>query len=350
MLKLLGTAALLTTLASCSHSVFPSNKTSPQKQITYIDAHADISNTAQDLLDSFSDEKLVNIQTDFASKDRQDWHFIPRERTGIPLRDMSLSQTEKAKALINATLSSDGSIKVDQIMALESILRDIEDADPAHRDPENYAFQVFGEPGEMPWGWRIEGHHLSLNFTFSGETAYSMTPAFIGSNPATYPTGPHEGKMLQDKEHKLALKFAQSLSNEQWAQTKLKDKSIPEVLSSPILPEDVIAQKEGIAVSQLSIAQQDDLRQIIKLYVGINRDALEKPYLELVEEGWNQTFVAWGGDRDDNATFYYRIQGPRIFIEFDTSIDDGMHIHSIWRDPQNDFGHDDLRAHLEKHH
>lgn len=354
MWKLSGIAALFTALASCNHNILPhqteAQPTPRQKLDHYTIAQSEVSIAAQELLNIFSENQITDIQTDFSSNARQNWHYIPRERAGIPIRDMSSQQKEKARALIQATLSSEGVIKVDKVMALETILREIENANPTYRDPENYALQIYGAPGQNPWGWRIEGHHLSLNFTFSNDNAYSTTPAFLGSNPATYPNGPHAGKMLQDKEHTLALKFAQGLSQKDWAQTKIKNKSLTNILRTPILPEDVGNKKEGIAVSTLSIAQQNQIRQIITLYVGLNRDALKKPYLSLIEEGWDKTYIAWGGDRGENATFYYRIQGPRIFIEFDNSRDKGNHIHAVWRDPKNDFGHDDLRHHIEKHH
>ena len=129
---------------------------------------------------------------EFEDRERFDWHYTPRRRQGIAIGDMNETQRATAHALLGTGLSEAGYEKAVQTMRLEAVLKEIETFG-FNRDPENYALTVFGDPTAFPWGWRFEGHHLSLNFSVIAPAQVTITPAFIGSNPATVPVGESRG-------------------------------------------------------------------------------------------------------------------------------------------------------------
>ncbi len=144
-------------------------------------------------------------QFPFADDARRDWHYVPRSRPGIALRDMSEPQRAAATRLLRASLSAKGAGRAEAIMALESVLADLEGSSRRFRDPLNYAFVVFGKPGAPPWAWRVEGHHLSVNVTVVAPGHVSMTPLFTGSNPARIPSGPRRGEQVHEAEMRIGL-------------------------------------------------------------------------------------------------------------------------------------------------
>jgi hypothetical protein len=280
----------------------------------------------------------------FASDARRDWHYVPRTRPGLALRDMTAPQRAAATALLRAGLSTKGADRAEAIMALEAVLADLEGSSRRFRDPDNYAFVVFGTPGAAPWGWRVEGHHLSVNVTVAAEGRAAFTPLFTGSNPARIPSGPRAGERLQGDEVELALALVQSLDVRQLAAATLQGRSFGDILAGPGRP-DALATPEGLPATALTAAQRATLLRLIETYVGLARDEFGRPYLELVRAGLDATRFAWAGGTRHGTAYYYRVHGPRVLIELDNTQGGGNHVHSLWRDPVNDFGRDDLRAH-----
>jgi len=282
----------------------------------------------------------------FTDDERYDWHFTPRRRDGVAIRDMNDTQRRALKSLMRTTLSSPGILKAEATMALEAVLAEIEGSSLSYRDPENYLISVFGTPGRFPWGWRLEGHHLSINVTASAESDVSVTPAFMGTNPARIPSGPRTGQRVQYDEFIVALRLARSLSPEQKVKALIGDRSLGSLVAGPGRG-DALDKKQGLAVSEMTHGQRVLLTQLISAYVGIARDRIGLPYMKRVEAGMNETTFAWAGPVSEVEPFYYRVHGPRILIEFDNSQGGGNHIHSLWRDPENDFGRDDLHRHYK---
>src|SRR6266478_8758514 len=138
---------------------------------------------ANNLLAALTPEQKGKAVFEFKDDERFDWHFIPKSRKGLPFGEMSSPQRLLAHALLGSGLSQRGYMKATTIMSLEQILYDLEDRAP-HRDANLYFLTVFGQPGKEAWGWRVEGHHLSLNFTVEGEQVLAVTPSFFGANPA----------------------------------------------------------------------------------------------------------------------------------------------------------------------
>src|SRR5690606_33964980 len=129
----------------------------------------------------------------FDDDERQNWHFVPRSRAGLPLKEMSAAQQDRALALLRTGLSASGAAKAEAIIALENVLRELEGG-ALRRDPGLYYVTVFGDPSRgAPWGWRFEGHHLAFNFTLPDADHIHFAPSFMGANPAEVPHGPNKG-------------------------------------------------------------------------------------------------------------------------------------------------------------
>jgi hypothetical protein len=280
----------------------------------------------------------------FPSEARLDWHYVPRARAGLPLRNMTPTQRAAASALLRAALSAKGAEKAEAIMSLQGVLADLEPGTRRWRDPLEYAFAVFGTPGTAPWGWRVEGHHLSVNVTVAAAGHAAMTPLFTGSRPARIPSGPRQGERVQAAEIDLGLAFAQSLDERQFARALLGERSLGDVVTGPGRAQS-LARPQGLLVPELTPAERERLLALIEVYVGLAKDEFGRATMAHVRAGLEQTRFAWAGARRAGAPCYYRIHGPRILIEFDNTQNDANHVHALWRDPANDFGRDDLRAH-----
>jgi hypothetical protein len=285
---------------------------------------------------------------DFAEGERGNWHYVPRARRGVSLREMTEPQREAAWALVRSGLSTRGYERAEATMALQTVLAGME-GPGSRRHPFEYSVTVFGTPGTPPWGWRVEGHHLSVNVTVPVAGRASMTPLFTGARPARMPSGPRRGQPLHDVEHRVALDLVNSLDGRQLAAATIAPRALSDVVAGPGRA-DALAHPQGLLASEMTEAQRAMLRRLVEAYVGLAKDEWGRPYLALVDEGLSTTRFAWAGGRRDGAAFYWRVHGPRVWIEFDHTTGDPNHVHSLWRDPKSDFGRDDLRAHYGEAH
>lgn len=305
---------------------------------------ADASPASDEIADAARAWLTVTERTPFSFSDdeRRNWHFTPRSRKGLMIGDMTEVQKQATTRLMRATLSSGGMLKVRDIMRLEAVLAEIEGSSLSYRDPEGYFVSIFGTPGTYPWGWRLEGHHLSINATISTADDISLTPMFTGTNPARPPAGAVVSRPVQYDEMILAARLIRSLKPEQSAAAKL-DGSPGNIIASPGRG-NVLDKSVGVPGASLNRAQRRLLRDLISAYVGVARDDIGKTYMSLIDKGMAETAFAWAGEASEQAALYYRITGPRILIEFDNTRG-GNHIHAIWRDPLDDFGRDALKEH-----
>ena len=144
---------------------------------------AAMADAAHRFLGTLDDSQRAKASFAFDSPERFNWHWIPRTRNGIPIKELKSDQRALAFGLIQTGLSAKGMLKATTIMSYEQILHDQENGSPT-RDPELYYVSVFGTPGDQgDWGWRLEGHHLALNFTMHDGNVVSATPFMFGSNP-----------------------------------------------------------------------------------------------------------------------------------------------------------------------
>ena len=174
----------------------------------------EMAEAANNFLAALTPKQKAKAVFEFKDEQRFDWHFIPKARKGLPFKEMTSPQRLLAHALLSTGLSQRGYMKAATIMSLEQILYDLEDKAP-HRDADLYFVTLFGWPGKDVWGWRVEGHHLSLNFTVEGDQILAVTPSFFGANPAKILTGPRKDLRVLGGEEDLARQLVRSLSADQ---------------------------------------------------------------------------------------------------------------------------------------
>jgi hypothetical protein len=256
------------------------------------------------------------------------WHWTtPRNfpRNGLPLREMTPAQRDLALALLQSSVSEAGYYKALDIISLQNDLGN---------DPELYYVTVFGLPGGAEaWSWRFEGHHLSRHFTVLGEQVI-MTPFFLGA----WPTQADSGLRAMPREEDAARELVLSLDEAGRAVAIFQADSLTRHLTqnqpyvSPLEP-------LGILVGDLGPDQQKLVLEIVQTYLNSLPGDIATPIFERIRTaGFEQLRFGWAGPLEPRRPQYYRLQGPTFLLEFDNSRNGGTHIHSVWRDFEQDFG------------
>ncbi len=295
---------------------------------------------ADRLLASLSSEQSTKARYAFDAPERLDWHFIPRPRKGLPIKELKPEQRALAFGLINSGLAGSGFLKATTIMSLEEVLREMEQGrNGPIRDPELYFLTIFGTPGDRgKWGWRVEGHHLSLNFMLEDGKIAAATPAFFGSNPAEVRQGPRMGlRALADRDDR-ALRLLQALDDGQRKAAFFAEKAPGEIraANTPQPPTDAAV---GISYGELNGDQKAMLRTLFESYAEDMPDEVSRAWLgELRRAGFEAIRFAWAGPADRSQPHAYRVQGPTFLIEFNNTQNGANHIHSVWRNMLGDFG------------
>lgn len=306
----------------------------------YIDQSGSrMATAANRFLEALDDAQAKQATFEFDSPERLNWHFIPRERKGLPVKEMTSAQRALAFGLLDSGLSAAGALKATTIMSLEQILKDLEQGKGPVRDPERYFITVFGKPSDKGrWGWRVEGHHLSLNFTLQDGKIASASPAFFGANPAEVRQGPRQGlQALADREER-ALRLVQALKDEQLKTAVVVDKA-PADIRAANTPQPPTEAAEGIAYSQLNADQRPLLQALVESYAEDMPPDVASAWLdELKKAGVDDIRFAWQGPADRTQGHGYKVQGPTFLIEFNNTQNGANHIHSVWRNMLGDFG------------
>jgi hypothetical protein len=312
----------------------------------------EMARAAQTFLAALDADARTKARFRFDAEERFNWHFVPRPRAGLPLKQMAEPHRRAAMDLLRAGLSEKGYTKAEAIRALEPVLAEIEN-NPVRRDPELYYFTVFGEPSPTStWGWRFEGHHISLNWTVVRGKSVASTPQFFGSNPAEVRSGPRRGTRALAAEEDLARALLGSLNEAQKAQAVIST-SAPDDIFTSNTRKAAIQEDKGIAYGQLSQEQRGLLLAVIEEYAGAMPKALAQQRVERLRAGGlDRIRFAWMGGLNRGDRHYYRIQGPTFLIEYDNTQNDANHIHAVWRDFDGDFGVDLLGEHYKNsaHH
>lgn len=313
-------------------------------------AAADMAKAATNLLATYTPEQKQTGVFEVTDAERVNWHFVPRVRKGIPFKDLTTAQRPLAHALLSSGLSQRGFASAVTIMSLEQILLEQEQGKGPKRDPENYSVTIFGKPGsQQPWGWRVEGHHLALNFTIA-EGKVVGTPSFFGTNPGEVKDGPRKGLRVLDQEEDLGRALALSLNDDQKKTGILPGDAPGDIITGNSRKAKVLTP-EGIGADQLTAPQKHMLLGLISAYANRLRGEVAEGDLQKIQSaGFEKVHFAWAGGTEKGQKHYYRVQGPSFLIEYDNTQGNGNHIHSVWRDMTNDFGDDLLKKHYEEHH
>ena len=308
------------------------------------------------LLSVLTPEQKARATFAFDDEERINWHFIPRERKGLPLKAMTPQQELLSHALLNTGLGFRGAAKAATIMSLEEVLYQIEGADESKRaavrlkrDPEQYFVSIFGKPEvKGTWGWRIEGHHLSLNFTIKDGQLLRATPTFMGTNPGEVRQGNLSGLRVLGKEEDLGRELVKSLDAAQF-KTALVETVAPKEMITAAEKRVNPLKPDGLSETELKPAQKEKLREIIREYTErLRPEIAAETWAEIEKNG--PVFFAWAGGKERGEPHYYRIQGKTFLIEYDNVQNEANHPHSVFRSFEGDFGRDILAEHAKAEH
>lgn len=339
---------------------------------------------ATNFLAALSPDQRAKTQFALSDEERRTfWHYTPIVRDGLPMTEMDRPQQQLAQQLIASGLSEGAFGIASVVMGLETTLdmREAWQRPLPGRDSRRFYVRVFGTPGDQePWGWSFEGHHISLNYTIINGQIITPTPTFFGANPADSPLG-HSGMLrplatIED----MARDLMHTLDDGQRAQTIIARAAPPDivltnrayVVEGELLASAAEAQQwqqhdhvhddemarlrysatpQGIANGALKSDQQELLLALVGEYIHRLPDELaELEMKKLQSSGGSPLHFAWAGSLERGQGHYYRIQGGHLLIEYDNTQNDANHIHSVWRDPRNDFGKDLLAEHYAHSH
>ena len=334
---------------------------------------------------------------------RQRWFYTPTDHGGLALGAQTSAQQRLAHQLVASGLSTAGYVTVATIIGLENVLDHTEgwvanwERDRG-RDPELYYLRVFGEPGgPAPWGWRFGGHHVSLNNLVVDGRVQAVTPCFLGADPAVSPLlGPEPLRPLAGAED-LARELMRSLGPDEEAAATLLARAPSDIVggnrsrladgdemirlrhlwngtftdpdvAATLLDADhrnegatgydagdhrrlaLTTAPKGLAARDLGESQRRQLRRLLACYLGRVPDALSPLRGYDDDRTLDAVHLAWAGPLAPGQPVYYRLQGPGLLIEYDNVQRGANHAHSVWRDPESDFGLDVLAAHRAAHH
>ena len=296
--------------------------------------HRLMENAAIKFLGSLHEQQRKQCTFSFDHMERLKWAYLPGERVGLPIGELNKDQRNHLTSLLQTGLSSAGYFKAEGVLILEAVLKELQPN--AGRDPGNYVLSFFGKSGQGNWGWGLEGHHLSINFTSDSKGGRSSTPLFFGVAPATVDAGPHQGFRVLGAEVDLARILFRSFNQKQQDAAKLAGKRPVDVVLGP--KRNHAFKSEGLSLDHMHADQKLTFWDLIGEYIGNLPPAearKELSRLQNFEE--KKIFFAWLGDWEEGP-LYYRITGPDFGMEYAAIGNDPNHAHAIWRDLKQDFG------------
>jgi hypothetical protein len=316
---------------------------------------AAMAKAATQFLGSLTPEQKAKGTWPFDHEERLRWHFIPTgmfDRKGLMIKEMNETQRRLAHDLLRTGLSARGYNKVTAIIELEDVLKAIEIGGKIARDKEQYYFSIFGSPAAKGhWGWRVEGHHVSLRFTIADGAVnreLSSSPMFLGANPAEVRDGAKKGLRVLGEEEDAARSLVMALSADQQKAA----------IINTVAPNDIVTMNtndikpltdQGVTFAALQPNQQALLTRLIEAYTSnMESDVAAERMAKIKKAGIDKVRFAWAGEIEKGKKHYYMIQGPTFLVEYDNTQNNGNHIHSVWRDFNGDFGRDLLREHLKQ--
>jgi Protein of unknown function (DUF3500) len=307
-----------------------------------------MSEAAARLVGTLDDGQKGKALFGFDDKERTNWHFVPLQdrdkkptRKGLRFGEMSAEQKDHALALIRAGTSAGGYLKATTIMSLELVLAQLEKRGAMVRTPGWYFVSVFGTPSKAGrWGWRVEGHHLSLNFVIDRGKIAASTPAFFGANPARIPTGDQKGFRTLPEAEDLAQALFASLDEGQ-RKAALQPKQFPEIEQGK--PVAGVGEPRGLPAARMTDKQRDTLLKLLQSYAERMPAEVARAEMDEVKSaGIARVHFAFAQEDKPGKPYTYRVQGPTFLVEFlnvqsDSAGNPANHIHSCWRNLKGDF-------------
>jgi hypothetical protein len=315
-----------------------------------------MSDAAASFLAALSDDQRSMASLSFDDEaERRSWFYTPVERQGLMLKDMDATQVDLAQRLLATGLSGTGVHKAKTIIALEPILREMEgEAGKWRRDPARYYVSVFGTPGDSGnWGWRFEGHHVSVNYTIVNGELIGSTPVFFGSNPARVLHGDQEGLRALQEEEDVARDLLASLDGDQKKVAIVSGEAPDDILTKnvPIVGDELAGEPDGLPGSDMTDAQRSTIQELIEVYVRRLPDAIaDQEMVRVKAVDTSDVRFAWSGSEARGDGHYYRVLAPTFLAEYDCTQNDANHVHAVWRNLENDFGENILRRHYAQAH
>lgn len=311
-------------------------------------AAAEMKEAATIFLASLDEKQRKAASFEFKNKERENWHFVPMDREGVRFDALKPHQQHLAFGLLGTGLTQKGLMTATQIMTLEEVLRS-RGGDPEVRNTEKYNIAIFGSPSPTKvWGWRFEGHHLSLNFSLIGDKVIGL-PAFYGTNPAELKKGPLKGLRplgeIEDAGRRLAKDLIKAGNSPVFS-----EKAPKEILTA----QDSTAKVQEIKGTTSDKMDGEQVKQtlaIVSQVASMQRGEITNETLRKINTTQRKKLhFAWGGSLERNGPHYFRIQGVDFIIEYANTQNDANHAHLVWRDLKDDFARDSLQKHYAENH
>lgn len=286
--------------------------------------------------------------------ERTRWAFVPGRYAGVEFGELDEADLLRAHQALRAVLSAEGFATTMAIVQLEHVLRAVESRpgrEAVHRDAGRYALLVCGEPSpEGAFAVRLQGHHVSLHFTFAGGRLAGVTPHFLGSNPHELRGDVDAVTRVLGAEEDLARELLATCEGPQRTAVLIAATAPPDVFLGPASDLAALGSPQGLPASAMTAAQRDLLWRLIATFARRLRGEFAEQELARLRPGLDRTAFAWAGGTRHGEGHYWRVHGPKFAIEYDNTQDGANHVHTVWRDLERDFGGDALRAHHAEHH
>ena len=295
------------------------------------------------MLDAFGDDGRTAASLPFDGRERTTWAYWPTARRGAPLHELDRAATKAVHRVLGTLLPAATFARAVAVMGLDEVLDRAEGhaGDRRHRD--DYWVSVFGEPGGAMWGWRFEGHHVSLHATVVAG-AVQLTPLFLGANPAT--VRDEEGRVVLAPlavEEAVGFELLAALSVEQRDAAVVADRAPDDILTRNDPAVDVSGMPGGVPLATLTGTAAGAARALLDVYLRRFPPGARTPDPD-------GAVFAWSGATEPGRGHHYRIVAPRLLVELDNTQDGANHVHTVVRDPSADFGGDALAAHHRRAH
>ena len=296
---------------------------------------------------------LAKARRDFDDDERTRWAFVPGRYAGVEFGDLDADGNQRLQTLLRTLLSTRGLATTMAIVQLEDVLRTIESrggADASHRDPRRYALSVAGAPSlDSAFAIRLQGHHVSLHFTFFAGWLVGTTPHFLGSNPHALREGPDAGQRVLAAEEDLARELLASLDDAQRRQAIVAPVAPPDVLLVPGAGFELVTE-QGLSHREMNERQRQMVWGLVEQFAHRLRGEFAAHELARIEAQRDSLRFAWMGGTERGQGHYWRLQGATFVLEYDNTQNGANHVHTVWRDRERDFGGDPLRHHLRHDH